>query len=63
MELDFEGLEIQRKKNIPTDKAQRVDEKDWVICLFTMFTHEVMVIKMSKITHFLHFLLITPKNK
>ena len=32
-ELNFEGLEMQ-KWNIPTDRAQRVDEKNGVICYF-----------------------------
>ena len=43
------------------DEAQRVDEKNGVICLVVMFTPRVMVITMSKITHFLYFLLITAK--
>ena len=43
------------------DEAQRVDEKNGVICLVVMFTPRVMVIKMSKIAHFLYFLLITAK--
>ena len=30
------------------DRAQRVDEKNGVVCLIIMFTHRVMVIKMSK---------------
>ena len=37
MELNFEGLEIQ-KSNIPTDRAQSVDEKNRLICLAIMFT-------------------------
>ena len=36
------------------DRAQRVDEKNSVICV-VMFTPEVMVIKISKMTHFLYF--------
>ena len=56
-ELDFRGLKIQ-KWNIPVEKAQRVDEKNSVICL-VIFTPGVMVIKMPKMTHFLYFLLIT----
>ena len=40
------------------DRAQRVDEKNGVICL-VMFTPRVIVIKMSKMAHFLYFLLIT----
>ena len=46
MELNFEGFEMQ-KLNIPTDRAQRVDEKNEAICLFYMFTSRVTVIRMS----------------
>ena len=52
MELNFEGLEIQ-KWNMPTDRAQRVDDKNGVICLVIMYTPGVMVIKMSKMAHLL----------
>ena len=51
-ELNFEGLDIQ-KRNIPTDSAQRVDEKNGVICLVVMFASRVMAIKMSKMAHLL----------
>ena len=61
MELNFEGLQIQ-KWNIPTDRAQRFDEKNGAICLVIMFTPKVMVFKMSKIVVFFNFLLITAKN-
>ena len=44
------------------DKARRVDEKNGVICLVIMFTPGVMVIRMSKMAHFLYFLLTTAKN-
>ena len=54
MELNFEGLEMQ-KRNIPTDRAQRVDEKNGVICLDIIFTPGVMVIKISKMAHFCAF--------
>ena len=43
------------KWNISTDKAQRADEKNGVICLAVMFTPRVMVIRMSKIAHFCVF--------
>ena len=46
MELNLEGLEMQ-KWNIPTDRAQRVDGKNEVICLVVMFNSGDMVIKMS----------------
>ena len=51
IKLNFEGFEMQ-KRNILMDIAQRVDEKNRVICLFMMFTHRVMVITMSKKSHF-----------
>ena len=37
-----------KKWNIPTDRDQKVDEKNGVICLVIMFTSRVMVIKMPK---------------
>ena len=60
MELNFEGLEMQ-KGNIPTDKAQKVNEKNAVICLLIMFTPQFMVMKRSKIAYFLFFLLMPAK--
>ena len=35
------------------DRAQTIDEKNGVFCLVVMYTPRVMVIKMSKMTHFL----------
>ena len=46
-----------------TDRAQRVDKKNGVICLVTMFTARVVVIKMSKIAHILYLLLMTANNQ
>ena len=40
------------KWNIPTDRAQRVDEKNEVTCLVIMLIPRVMVINMSKMTAF-----------
>ena len=57
-EWNREGLEMQQL-NIPTEKAERVDKKNGVICLFIMFTSTVMVIKMPK----MYFLLMTAKNQ
>ena len=54
MELNFEGLDMH-KWNIPTGTAQRVDEKNRITFLVIMFTTGVMVIKISKKTHFLYF--------
>ena len=51
-----------QKWNISLDRAQKVDEKDGVIPL-VMFTLRVMVIKMSKIVHFIYFPLNTAKNQ
>ena len=62
MELNFQGLEMQ-KWNIPTDNAQRVGGKNRFIWQVIMFTTQVMVIKMSKMAHFLYFLLMPAKNE
>ena len=62
MELNFEGLEMQ-KWNIPRVRAQRVGEKNGVICQVIMLTPALMVIKMSKMAHFLFFLSMTAKNQ
>ena len=48
--------------NIPTDRTQRLEEKNWFICLVVMFAPGIMVIKMSKMAHFLYFLPITIKK-
>lgn len=37
MKLNFEGREMQ-KWNTATDRAQKVEEKNGVICLIIMFT-------------------------
>ena len=44
------------------DRAQRVHEKNGVTRL-AVFTPRVMVIKMSKMAHFMYFLLDTAKNQ
>ena len=44
------------------DRAQREDDKNGVICLVIMFASRNMVIKMSKMTCFLYFLLMTAKH-
>ena len=46
-----------------TDRAQKAEEKNGVICLVIVFTPGVMIIKMSKDAHFLYFLLMAAKNK
>ena len=45
------------------EKACRVDEKNVFISPFIMFTPRVMVIRISKIAYFFHFLLMTAKNQ
>ena len=54
LELNFKVPEIQRY-NILTDRTQRIDEKNRVICLVIMFTPRVMIIKLSKMAHFFVF--------
>ena len=48
---------------MPMGRAQRVDEKNAVTCLFIMFTPRVMIIKMSKMACFLYFALMAGKNQ
>ena len=40
MELNFEGLEMQ-KRNVPTNKIPVVDKKNVVNCLVTIFTQNI----------------------
>ena len=49
-----------QKRNRSTERVQRVDEKNGVIRL-VMFTHRVMVIKISEMDHFMYFQLDTAK--
>ena len=37
------------------DRAQRVDEKNGLLCKFIMFAPEVMVVKISNMAHLLYF--------
>ena len=46
---------------MPIGRAQRVGQKNGVTCLLIMFTPRVMVTKLSKIAHFLYFVLMTGK--
>ena len=61
MELNFEGLEMQ--KSLWVDEKIQVDDKNGVICLVIVFTSAVMVIKMSKTAHFLFLLLMAAKKQ
>ena len=58
LELNFESLQI-KKWNIPTDRSEKGDEKNGVICLVIMFTLTVKVFKISKMANFECFLLIS----
>ena len=60
----FEILKVLKCRNEITsmDRTQRVDDKNGVICLVIMFIPRIMDIKMSRMAHFLHFLLMTPKK-
>ena len=49
------GIEFWRSWNIQTDWAQRVDEKNGIICLLFVVAPGVIVIKMSKMTDFFIF--------
>ena len=60
--MSFGGFEME-KWNIPKDRSQRVDKKNGVVSLVIMFAPRVMVIKMSKMAHFLHFLLMPATNQ
>ena len=42
MKLNFQGLEV----NLPTDGAEREDEKKGVICPVIMITPRIMIFKM-----------------
>ena len=61
MEMNSESLEMQ-KQHKPMVRAQRLDEKNGVICLVIMFTARVMTIKMSKMAHFSNIMLMTAQN-
>ena len=40
---------------LQTVRAQKVDKKNGIICLVSMFTARVMVLKLSKEVHFMQF--------
>ena len=63
MEATDINFEVYEMGNKPTNEAQRVDVKNGVICLFFMFTIRVVVIKMSKMAHFLYFPVMTTKSQ
>ena len=54
MKMNFDYFQIQ-KWMLQTVRAEKVDEKNGVICLVSMFPSWVMVHKLSKKVHFLQF--------
>ena len=54
MKMNFEYVQIQ-KWLLQTDKVEKVDEKNGIIYLVSMFPSWVGVIKLSKKVHFLQF--------
>ena len=54
VELNLKVLEMH-KWNIQTDRVQRVDKKNCIICPFIMFNPKIMVMNISKMTHFCIF--------
>ena len=61
LQLNVWVIEMQ-EWNIPMDRPRRADKKNGVICLVIMLVPRVIVIKMSKMAHFLHFLLMAGKH-
>ena len=54
MKMNFEYFQTQ-KWMLQTVRAQKIDEKNGVICLVSMFPSRVMVLKLSKKVYFLQF--------
>ena len=52
--IEFGGLVVHRS-NTPTDKVQRVDDKNEVICLVLVLTLGVLVFKMSQMALYFVF--------
>ena len=57
------GTELEWKNGIYQQiEVKEEMRKNWVICPVIMFTVRVMVNKMTKMAHFLYFLLMTAKK-
>ena len=63
MELNFQRLEMQKWNIPPTDRAQRVDVENKIICIVIMFTPRVIIVKMSKNGTFFVFSADDSKNQ
>ena len=54
MKMNFDYFQI-KKLMLQTVRAERVDDKNGVICLVSMLSSRVMVFKLHKKVHFLQF--------
>ena len=61
MKMNFDYFQIQ-KWMLQTVRVEKVDEKNAVICLVSMFHSWVMVLKLSKKCIFWNFVLTSAKN-
>ena len=63
MKMNFDYFQIQ-KWMLETVRLEKIDEKNWIICLVSMFFSWVMVLKLSKKVQFLQFCAdLTKKSK
>ena len=62
MKMNFEYFQIQ-KWMLQTVRAEKVDEKNGVMCLVFMFPFRVMVFKLSKKVHFCNLELTSVRNR
>ena len=61
MKMNLEYFQIQ-KWILQTVRAEKVDEKNRVICLISVFPSWVTVLKLPKKVHFCNFLLTSARN-
>ena len=61
IKMNFGYFQIQ-KRMLQTVRALKVDDKNEVICLVSMFLSWVMVFKLSKKEHFYNFVLTSGRN-
>ena len=59
--MNFDYFQI-KKWMLQTVRVEKVDEKNWVVCLVSMFPSWVMVCKLSRKVHFLQFCADLSKN-
>ena len=62
MKINFENFQIQNWM-LQTVKTEKANEKDGIICLFSMFLFWVMVFKLSTKVHFGWFFSCTDLSK